>query len=64
MWQVTTAREEMLRKGRPYGTRPTWELRNMVKALSMMTWRNTPEDWTRKAEAERELMLRRKGGRS
>jgi hypothetical protein len=36
----------------------------MVKALSMMTWRNTPEDWTRKAEAERELMLRRKGGRS
>jgi hypothetical protein len=24
--------------------RPTWELRNMTKALNMLPWLNTPED--------------------
>jgi hypothetical protein len=26
------------------GNRPTWELKNMVKALNMLPWLNTPED--------------------
>ena len=26
------------------GNQPTWALRNMKKALSMLTWFNTPED--------------------
>ena len=29
------------------GNQPTWALKNMVKALNMMTWKNTPEDWQR-----------------
>ena len=58
-----TAYQEMLAKGRPYGTRPTWELRNMVRALSLMPWLNTPEDKARKSEAERELKLRAGGAR-
>lgn len=45
------------------GARASWELQNMVRALGMMTWRNTPEDWARKAEAERELSIRRREAR-
>lgn len=60
MYRFKTAAEEMREKGRPYGTRPTWELRNMIRALSMMTWLNTQDDWNRKAEAERELKIRAK----
>ena len=26
------------------GNQPTWALKNMVKALQMLPWRNTPED--------------------
>lgn len=26
------------------GSQPLWALRNMKKALSMLTWLNTPED--------------------
>jgi hypothetical protein len=26
------------------GNQPRWALKNMVKALSMLTWMNTPED--------------------
>jgi hypothetical protein len=29
------------------GNQDTASLRNMVKALNMMTWKNTPEDWQR-----------------
>jgi hypothetical protein len=29
------------------GNQPAWALKNMVKALNMMTWKNTPEDWQR-----------------
>ena len=29
------------------GNQDTVSLRNMIKALNMMTWKNTPEDWQR-----------------
>lgn len=59
-----TYAQEMKRKhpDRPWITRPTWELRNMAKALSLLPWLNSPEQEERKAEVERELKLR-KGGR-
>lgn len=45
------------------GNQPTFALRNMVKALSMLTILNTPEDWQRKRAAEIVLRDRRKGTR-
>jgi len=47
---------------RPYYGRPSWELKNMVKALSMMAWLNTEEDTRRREEAKEELKLRVKRG--
>lgn len=38
--------------------RPTWELRNMVRALQMLAWNNTADDNARLEEAKRELRLR------
>ena len=29
------------------GNQPLWAVRNMRKALEMLTWNNTPEDWER-----------------
>lgn len=29
------------------GNQPKWALSNMAKALSMMPWENTPEEWKR-----------------
>ena len=43
---------------RPWKGRPTWELRNMKKALSMMTWSNTEEETQRLAEVTAELAQR------
>lgn len=58
---MSTYHAEMKAKhpDRPYITRPTWELRNMVRALGLLPWLNTPEDTQRKQEAERELKLRK-----
>ena len=39
--------------------RPTWELKNMVKALSIHSWLNSPEETQRLAEAKAELQRRR-----
>ena len=37
------------------GNRPNWELINMVKALSMHNWLNTPEE-TKRLEAGKLLL--------
>ena len=42
--------------------RPTWELKNMVKALSLHSWLNTEEEKKRLLEAKKILKLRRKEG--
>ena len=34
------------------GNQPTWALKNMVKALNMLTWLNTAEDLERLAAAK------------
>ena len=39
--------------------RPTWELKNMVKALSFHSWSNTPEEKERLEAAKLELKKRR-----
>jgi len=44
-----------------WSRRPSWELRNMVKALSMLTWLNTAEDNLRKMVAQDILDERRLG---
>ena len=36
------------------GNQPKWALRNMARALQMMTWQNTADDW-RRLEALRAL---------
>jgi len=46
---------------RPWGTRPSWELQNMKKALSMLTFFNTAEEDQRLVEVTQELKLRNKG---
>lgn len=46
---------------RPWITRPTWELRNMKKALSIASILNTEEENQRLLEVTRELRLRSKG---
>jgi hypothetical protein len=38
--------------------RPTWELRNMVKALSLHSWLNTPEEKRRLQLSKIELKKR------
>lgn len=42
--------------------RPTWELKNMVKALSMHPWLNTPEETQRLDNAKKELSRRNQQG--
>ncbi len=42
--------------------RPTWELKNMVKALSLHSWLNTPAENQRLEIAEEELARRSKEG--
>tara|TARA_Y100000296_G_C5008778_1_gene174006 strand:+ start:207 stop:347 length:141 start_codon:yes stop_codon:yes gene_type:complete len=39
---------------------PTWALRNMIKALSLHPWLNTPEEDKRLESAKAELKRRRK----
>ena len=34
------------------GNQPTWALKNMVKALKMLPWRNTAEDLERLTAAK------------
>ena len=40
------------------GNQDTTSLRNMIKALNMMTWKNTPEDWQRLEAAKVVLKAR------
>ena len=42
--------------------RPTWELKVIVKALSLHSWHNTEEEKKRLLEAKKILKLRRKEG--
>ena len=42
------------------GNQDTVSLRNMIKALNMMTWKNTPEDWQRLEAAKVVLKARNK----
>jgi len=42
--------------------RPSWELRNMVKALSMHSWSNTVAEDQRLKEAKEELTRRNREG--
>jgi hypothetical protein len=42
------------------GNQDTTSLRNMIKALNMMTWKNTPEDWQRLEAAKMVLKARNK----
>jgi len=42
--------------------RPTWELRNMIKALSMHPWLNTAEEIQRLENAKKELSRRNQQG--
>jgi hypothetical protein len=39
--------------------RPTWELKNIVKALSFHPWLNTIEDTKRLGDAKTELKVRK-----
>jgi hypothetical protein len=43
------------------GNQPTWALKNMVKALSMMPWRNTREDEKRLEAAL--MVIKSRGGK-
>jgi hypothetical protein len=60
-----TYAEEMKAKypNRPWASHPGWELRNMAKALSMMSLLNTPEESQRLEEVKAELAHRRKAFR-
>lgn len=40
--------------------RPTWELRAIIKALSLHPWLNSPEENQRLADAKAELTTRTK----
>jgi hypothetical protein len=42
-------------------TRPTWELQNIKKALSMLMCLNTEEETQRLEDVTKELRIRRKG---
>lgn len=50
-------------KTRPYLGRPSWELQNMKRALSMISFFNTPEENERLKEVTQELKLRKKESR-
>lgn len=62
---MSTYAQEMKAKypDRPWICRPSWELKNMARALRMLRWQNTEEEESRLAEVERELKLRRGGRR-
>ncbi len=62
---MSTYHQEMKEKfpGRPFVTRPTWELLNMRKALSLLGFFNTPEENQRLADVKAELKARRAEGR-
>jgi hypothetical protein len=44
---------------RTYERRPTWEITNMVKALTMLPWLNTADD-TARLEAGRTILAQRR----
>ena len=46
-------------KSRPYMGRPSWELRNMKKALSMLALLNTPDENKRLLDVTIELTYRK-----
>lgn len=48
-------------KKRPYLGRPTWELQNMKKALSLLPWMNSPDQLQRLLDVTIELTYRTKG---
>jgi len=52
----------MHRLKKKWDRRPTWELNNMIKALSMDSWLNTNEDNERLATAK-EIVRDRRGRR-
>ena len=54
-------REEL--KTRPDLGRPAWKLRNMKKALSMLSFFNTEEENQRLVDVKKELRLRKGEGR-
>jgi len=56
---MSTIQDDARRLGRPMLARATWELKNMVRALSTMSILNSPEDNARLQEAKRELRMRR-----
>jgi len=58
---MPTYYEEMKAKhpDRPMITRPTWELKNMARALRIHSWNNTEEETQRLADTEAELKARR-----
>lgn len=57
---MSTYYQEMKTKfpNRPYIGRPTWELKNMVKALESMPALNTDEENARLASVRAELVSR------
>jgi hypothetical protein len=58
---MTYAQEMKLKyPHRPMIGKPTWELKNMVLALSLHPWLNDLEDTKRLIQAQRELKERRK----
>ena len=61
---MSTYAQEMKVKfpNRPWISRPSWELNNMVKALNMLPWLNTEDDQKRLEEVTYELK-QRKGGK-
>lgn len=44
-----------------WAKRPTWELRNVKKALSLMSWNNSREEWLRLAAVTQVLKEKAKG---
>ena len=52
--------QEVSRKeNRPYAGRPTWELKNIKKALSFHPWLNTDEEMKRLENIHAELQHRK-----
>ena len=45
-------KQEIATAWRIVGSQPTWALKNMIKALSMLTALNTDDDWERLAAAK------------
>ena len=42
--------------------KPTWELKNIIKALSLHSWLNTPKEELRLEQAKKELKRRNEQG--